>query len=65
MVSIIIVIILIISLYIAFHNLQKRGGGVWFTCACGKYRDCLLIKYLDLNRKDHENVSISMVEFKA
>ena len=65
MVSIIIVFILIISLYIAFHNLQKRGVGVWFTWACGKYRYCLLIKHIDLNRRDHENVSINMVEFYA
>jgi hypothetical protein len=42
---------------------KKGGGGVWFTCACGKNRYCMLIKYFDLYKKDHENVGINIGEF--
>jgi hypothetical protein len=41
---------------------KKGGGGVWFTCVCAKNR-CMQIKYLDLYKKDHENVGINMREF--
>jgi hypothetical protein len=47
-----------------FHNLQKGGGGVWFTCACEKNRYCMQIKHLDLKKKDHENVGIDMIQEK-
>ena len=63
--------VFIISHYIDYFSIncvpqlakKRGGGGVWFTCACGKNRYCMQIIHLDLKKKDHQIVGINMIEF--
>jgi hypothetical protein len=51
------------SLSLELSHVNTKIFVIFFVKACGKNRYCMQIKYLDLYKKDHENLGINMREF--